>query len=212
MTDEGEKPSQAESSSKDDEKAPVLQYFTSRASDTKLVTIRRLPSFQAQLAKAKLEAEGIQCFVQEDNFNVVYPVFFNDVPVQVAETDAEIAKEILDRPADAAAEGEYADEEYRCPKCHRKNVDLAPLSAGWKTLRRAYVIFLIMPLVLLAVKWLFPDPHLIAQIDALQQSAAIGWVLIALVGGIVVMGMKRRKRCRDCGREWGDAQDTRHAG
>jgi hypothetical protein len=209
MSEEGEKPPQPEASSKGDEKAPVLQYFTSNASNTKLVTIRRLPSFQAQLAKVKLEAEGIQCFVQEENFNVVYPVFFNDVPVQVAETDAEIAKEILDRPADEAAEGEYADEEYRCPKCRRKNVDLVPLSTGWKTFRRTYVIFLVLPLVLLAVKWFFPDPQLTAQIDALEQSAAIGWGLIALVGGIVVVGMKRAKRCRDCGHEWGSAEKKR---
>jgi len=211
MSEKPEETSQPEPPSQPDGNAPVLQYFTSSASDSKLVTVRRLPSFQAQLAKAKLQAEGIQCFVQEENVNVVYPIFFSDVPVQVAESDAWRAKEILDRPADEAAEGEYADEEYRCPKCHRKNVDLLPLPKGWRWLRRVYVIVLIFPLILLAMKWLFPDPHFVTDVDAFQQRAWIAWVLFVLVVGTGLLGIKRRKRCRDCGLEWGSENLKRSA-
>ncbi len=61
---------------------------------------------QANLAKTKLDAYGIPCFLTEENFTSLYP-FRNDifpgVRLHIFEKDAAQAKEILaeEKPGDA---------------------------------------------------------------------------------------------------------------
>src|SRR3954465_14373852 len=111
-----------------DEKPPVLSY-ASQTVPERLVTLKRLPPMEGELAAAKLQSEGIRCYLIDQNISIVHPAMSNEVRLQVAEADLERGREILARPAGADAEGEYVDEPWRCPRCHHKAVDLLPLSA-----------------------------------------------------------------------------------
>jgi Putative prokaryotic signal transducing protein len=178
----------------------ILPYFS--GSQQNLVRLRRIGSMEAQLAHAKLESEGIHCFIAGENTNVAYPLLFNSVELQVLESDVGRANEILDRPADIDAEGEYADEEYRCPRCHRKAVDLLPVSKGIRRLRLGWLGLLLLPILLAAVEWALVDPELIKRLDRFVSTFELPWFLLLIVFTLIMLLGKRKKRCSDCGWEW----------
>ena len=77
----------------------------------------------------KLESEGIRCFVAGQMLSGTHPLVFSDVQfVQVAEGDSRLAEEILNRPVEQTEDGEYIDEDGTAQKCHRRKVDLVPLT------------------------------------------------------------------------------------
>ena len=180
---------------------PVIPYYTAPP-QLRLVTIRRMGSMEAQLAQAKLESEGIQCFVLDQNIATAHPLVFTDVKLQVAETDALRSEEILSQPIADDAEGEYADEDWRCPKCKQKKVDLLPLSKAGRRARTGCLTVLLLPLALLLIEWVFSDAKLTRWIDQMEESLRFPWVGILIVLAFVVMSLKRHKRCRACGHEW----------
>ena len=180
---------------------PVIPYYTAPP-QLRLVTIRRLGSMEAQLAQAKLESEGIQCYVLDQNIAMTHPLVFTEVKLQVAETDALRAEEILSQPAAADAAGEYADEDWRCPKCKQKKVDLMPLSKTGRRARAGCLTVLLLPLALLLIEWVFSTPKLTRWIDQTEESLRFPWVLILIGLAFVVLTLKRHKRCRACGHEW----------
>ena len=102
---------------------------------------------EAELAKAKLASEGIRSFISDANLAIMHPLVMGSVHLQVDESDISRAEQILTLPAPTNAEGEYVDEKYRCPKCHTRNVDLLPLTFGWKHTRRLWVLLLLAPLL-----------------------------------------------------------------
>src|SRR5687768_9619832 len=126
-----------------DEQPPTLSY-ASAPRPANFKTIRRMPHFEANLAAGKLEAAGITCFIEDENISVVNPLVFSEVRLQVAEADLERAAEVLatpstpakrDRDDDGDDNNDYVDEAYRCPKCHKKAVDLLPVSPGVRSAR-----------------------------------------------------------------------------
>ncbi len=102
----------------------------------RLVTIARFaysadPVSEAELARIKLESEGIGCFLAGKNFAGVYwlaSLADRGVKLQVRESDAERAKEVLGRREKVEIdESEYGDsaaeaEEVRCPRCGSEDV------------------------------------------------------------------------------------------
>ena len=101
----------------------------------KLITIARFNEpLQAELAKIKLNAEGINCFLAGENFVGTYWLLANaegGVKLQVKETDAEKALEIIEhnQPTEAAEDNlpeETAD--LRCPKCNSEDVEYEQFS------------------------------------------------------------------------------------
>ncbi|MHC4911943.1 MAG: putative signal transducing protein, partial [Planctomycetota bacterium] len=89
------------------------------------------PVSEAELARIKLEAEGIGCFLAGKNFAGVYWLASHadrGVKLQVRESDAERAKEILSRREKVEIdESEYGDSvaeegEMRCPWCDSEDV------------------------------------------------------------------------------------------
>ena len=101
----------------------------------KLITIARFNEpLQAELAKIKLDVEGINCFLAGENFVGTYWLLANaegGVKLQVKETDAEKALEIIEhnQPTEAAEDNlpeETAD--LRCPKCNSEDVEYEQFS------------------------------------------------------------------------------------
>jgi hypothetical protein len=185
------------------------------APPSRLVTFRRMRTMEAQLAKAKLESEGVRCFIADENINVAHPFLWSEVTLQVPELELGRAAEILDRPAEDDDEGEYVDEEYRCPKCHRREVDLMPLSPRWRATRFGCLALLGAPILVGVIDW--AGVELSRRIGGAGGGAVLwGWLIATVLLSMLVLLAKRRKRCRKCGHVWSgsgvspsDARDAR---
>jgi DNA-directed RNA polymerase subunit RPC12/RpoP len=71
---------------------------------------------EANLAKTKLDAYGIPCFLTGENFVGLYPIrneVFPGVRLHIFETDFDLVKETLTEVL----------EERSCPYCQSKNID-----------------------------------------------------------------------------------------
>lgn len=104
--------------------------------DERLVTIASFafsadPVSEAELARIKLEAEGIPCFLGGKNFAGVHWLASHaegGVKLQVRESDTERAKEILGRHEKVQIdESECGDsreelEEAKCPRCGSEDI------------------------------------------------------------------------------------------
>src|SRR5687768_8450608 len=91
-------PASQRSPSGGDPPPPTMPY-ASPPGRVNFKTLRRMPSFEANLAAAKLEAAGVPCFVADENISIAHPLAFSQVRLQVAEADFERAEQILDAPA-----------------------------------------------------------------------------------------------------------------
>jgi hypothetical protein len=121
----------------------------------RLVTIARFaysadPVSEAELARIKLEAEGIGCFLGGKNFTGVYwlaSLADRGVKLQVRESDAERAKEILSRDERVEInENEYGDTaegagEVRCQRCGSEDFKYEQFSRGIFYLGIAFLRF-----------------------------------------------------------------------
>lgn len=93
---------------------------------------------EAHLAKGRLEAEGIEAFLDNENLVAMHQFLgagaTGGVGLRVAASQVDAARQILSTPAvlesvdgEALEDEGYADENWRCPKCHRKHVELVKL-------------------------------------------------------------------------------------
>lgn len=90
----------------------------------------------AELAKAKLESEGVECHLQ-NNFHIginwLYSQALGGIKVQVREDETEIAKHILEKDESSYLENEqiiFPDitENDICSKCGSSNLELIKYS------------------------------------------------------------------------------------
>ena len=182
----------------------ALNYRTPTLADydvARLVPVARMRITEADLAKIKLESEGIPCLLRDSASAVANSFIVTDVPVLVRAEDLVRAKEVLARPADDSMEGEYVEEDYRCPKCHRRDVELLPLSGFRRTLRTVWIALIVVPIawsIFTTVTGISPG----RAFDQTLVSLTLLWVLVVIVMGAVVLIGKREKRCRTCGARW----------
>lgn len=77
----------------------------------------------ANIMKSKLEAYGIQCFLEDENMStILYTQAFGGIKLQVSEADAEQALEVLNEEQ-GVAEHEKVDAVV-CPFCSSSDVEL----------------------------------------------------------------------------------------
>lgn len=121
----------------------------------RLVTVARFvysadPVSEAELARIKLESEGIGCFLAGKNFVGVYwlaSLADRGVKLQVRESDAERAKEILSRREEVVIDesecGDTSSEaaEVRCPRCGSEDFTYERFSRGLFYLGIAFLRF-----------------------------------------------------------------------
>jgi hypothetical protein len=157
----------------------------------RLVTLCRMRVMEAELAKAKLAGHGIPCFLSERELVNYNPLIFSDVGVQVPECDEATAMQILSQPAPDDDEGEYVDEAWRCPNCHRKAVDLLPVSSFWRVIRYTCVALLVLLIFLPKMKS-----------DYWDLVVGLVWVMALATLLVSAILVRRSKRCRECGHTW----------
>jgi hypothetical protein len=208
---------------------PVLSYAT--PGSPKLKTIRQLASFEANLAAAKLQSAGVTCFLIDDNIATAYPLVFASVKLQVPEDEVEQAEAVLAAPAaipadpeddeaaadqaaadEAAADqaaadeakGDDVDETFRCPNCHRNDVELMPLSATMRNVRFGCLMVLLLPVIVSVAGWMFSSGGSRggSAADVLSPEAMLAWVVVLAILCFIVLTAKRRKHCRTCHHEW----------
>ncbi len=175
----------------------VPDYFTDRGS--RLVTLRHMSVMEAELARVRLEAESIPCFLIDREMGAYSTVGGGIIPVklQVHENDAEMAEEILSRPAPPSAEGEYVDEDWRCPKCHRKTVELVPMSPRRKQARNSFVLLVFLPVPLILLQEFGCD------FGQVMRWGVLPWIIVLLALALALVH-RRKKRCTECGHQWSD--------
>jgi len=75
-------------------------------------------SIEANIAKAKLQGEGIACFLTNENFNTLQPDFGNrisgGIDLMINENDRELAMEILEDIVEV--------DTIKCPHCDSEKV------------------------------------------------------------------------------------------
>ncbi len=181
----------------------VPAYFPKQAGQ--MSVLRQMGLMEAELAKAKLESEGLICFIENRDVAGVNPLVVPDVKLKVPVDQVELAEWILARPAAEDAGGEYADENWRCPMCHRKNVELMPLSPAWRRARAGCLAWLLLPVALGIVTAIIPE---INKLIAPPAWGVPAWMVAAVILSLsVLLVPKRRIHCRACGHEWGGDAD-----
>jgi len=164
------------------------------------VLLESMPLNEAELARLKLESEGIHCSIVGQSINTMYPLLFSSVELRVNPSDRDRARQILDTPADDTMEGEYVEEPWRCPKCHRKALELLP-AAGLRKIAW-YGFWALAALIALNIVM-----ELATAGDAHTQqawNADAGWARIPAVlafAGVclyLIIG-PRQKLCPKCG-------------
>ncbi len=123
---------------------PLKLTYAAAASEARWVTIGQYTPFEAQLAQAKLQSEGIRCALGNENsanFNVPLMV---DVELQVLADDAARAKAVLDSVRAVRATHDKLVATH-CPKCFKNNVEAVRFSVAFKILS---MLFLGLPLLL----------------------------------------------------------------
>lgn len=144
----------------------------------------------AHAARTKLESEGIECFVADENLVGANPLYSNaigGVKVQVAPEDAKRAREALGEeleqgveagardgnqhgqaPSEAEAKRFNATDDIVCPKCGKNDVESLLFSG---------------------------------------KSSALAWLLGSLLVMVPLPWFKgRHRRCRSCGHQWASRQ------
>ena len=176
-----------------------------------IVRLRRVPVVEADLIAAKLDLEGIPCFVANDNASVIHPLAFPHVDVNVFERDVARAETVLaatgppqdgTSAADDEEEGGYVDEPYRCAKCRGRSVDLVPLGGPWRLVSLLFRLTLLLGLIVFFLRVSLPDLHLPG--DGLEGSnqVVLAIVSIAIAAGVALIVARRSRRCRGCGHVW----------
>ena len=89
----------------------------------KIVVLKSFDNpIDASLAKSKLDAYGIPCFLSEENLGNLYPIHsprFSGVRLHLFENDIEQARQVLHDTVPLTA-----DEKMRCPRCGSAQIDI----------------------------------------------------------------------------------------
>ena len=92
----------------------------------RLITIATFSGpLQAELSKAKLEGKGIRCFLTEDATHSLYGYAAGTIKLQIKESDAKRALEILECNQRKEPEEDLTEKpaDLRCPKCHSEDIE-----------------------------------------------------------------------------------------
>jgi Zn finger protein HypA/HybF involved in hydrogenase expression len=126
----------------------------------RLITIANFDEpLEANLAKIKLESEGIKCFLAGENFVATYWLLSTadrGIKLQVKESEAKRALEILktkeDQRLEKDKEKDLTAETYDllCPKCHSENIEYEKFSRKVSFLS---ILFFRFPLPILKKKY-----------------------------------------------------------
>ena len=115
---------------------PLIDDQDAEPRDQKLVTVRRYRDLsEAIVARSVIEGAGMYCFLQNENMvrlDWQLSNFIGGIRLQVAESDAAMAEEILSAPVPASIEmeGEPDYIQPRCPRCDSLDISFEGAGRG----------------------------------------------------------------------------------
>lgn len=116
-----------------------------------LVTIARYSMpYEAHIAKSRLDSEGIPAFVADEhtiNMQWLYSDALGGVRLQVPESYADIAQQILDEDRELVLVEERGDDQEICPYCGSEDTEFHQIGRRW-----AFLAFLGLNFPLFPVK------------------------------------------------------------
>ena len=155
----------------------------------RLVTIAAFgDSARAHLAVARLEAEGIDAFLADENIGAMawhYNIATGGIKVQVRSSDADRAAELLDMRRihpDAQDEAVVAEQRVCCPGCHSGDILYDQSSSNLVVVALALCVIMCV----------------------LVPKALIFAVVLFLWFMIISRRYRKGWRCRHCGHIWRD--------
>jgi hypothetical protein len=101
--------------------------------------------YKANIARMKLESEGIKCFLSGENFVETYWLYSladGGIKLKVKESDSNAAIEILARKetsSDTQLSSELGEYDLICPKCRSENIEYERYS--WKMAMISILLF-----------------------------------------------------------------------
>jgi Zn finger protein HypA/HybF involved in hydrogenase expression len=114
-------------------------------SDTLVMVASFDEPYKANIAKAKLESEGIKCFLSGENFVATYWLLSRvegGIKLKVNEADSKAASEILakkEMASDTQLPSELGEYDLICPKCRSENIEYERYS--WKMALISILLF-----------------------------------------------------------------------
>lgn len=101
----------------------VVPYEQRMEENDRIIVLRSYETpIEASLAKTKLDAYGIPCFLSEENIGNLYPIQnprFSGVRLHLFQKDAEHARQVLQETVTLAE-----DDLTICPRCRSKRIEL----------------------------------------------------------------------------------------
>jgi hypothetical protein len=166
--------------------------------DDDLVTVDRyLFRAEAELARARLEASGIDAVLADENVvRMGEAQAHGGVRLQVRRRDAEEAREVLDEEGDDAPleeDLETTPDVERCRRCFSQEIYQATNRV--RVFSTTLLAFFFLPFALGAIGMFVRIPREVVI------GAAVS-VFVAPFVAALVLSVIARKRCRNCGLEW----------
>lgn len=168
--------------------------------DDDLVTVDRfLFLAEAELARARLEAAGIDAVLADEN---VVRLSWGDaqahggVRLQVRRRDAEEAREVLEEegePLPSESSPPTAHSRDHCRRCFSE--EIYPATNRIRVFAATLLASMLLPLTLGAVNMFVAVPRTVVL-------GMFAVVTIAPFVAVLVSSVSARKRCRNCGLEW----------
>jgi hypothetical protein len=105
-----------------------------------LVTLNTFTSiFEANMFRSKLESEGIECFIDDENIgsmNFLYGSAVGGVKLKVRKSDYDKARKVLEESGQTIVEveEEQNDDNPACPSCGSRNTEYAQVQRKFNVL------------------------------------------------------------------------------
>lgn len=164
-----------------------------------LVTVDRFVfAAEAEMARATLEAAGIDSVLVQDSSKPTEPVI-----LRVHEDDLDAAREVLQFDAEIEADDVPAlENEEHCRRCF--SIEIYPAESRGKTFAR---IWIYAALAMLAVRLAMWAEHLRGH-DLSNRVDSIAFALISIFAcfALLYATVAPKKHCRNCGLEWRGTQ------
>ena len=165
---------------------PIILQYMPKA----LVTLNRMPLYQAESLQAMLEAHGIPCFITDSHS--VNPALQPIVRLQVNKADLFQAQRILIR---------FQNEEVnvpRCPECNSTSVEDVPLGGRARWFWRLGVLLVFVVVFSMVLRSAVARPRMWLN-GASIHVICLGVVMVVACVHLV---LTRKKRCKNCGHQW----------
>jgi len=178
------------------------------------VLLCTVPAAEAEALCARLESEGIPCFLGHEVEGGPSPApGGGQVAVLVGAFELTAARELLAGapPGDASNAGDADElafeqeleerdvEDWICPLCRERTLELLPVPTGWRRVRKASVAVIGLLLLGMALVCVMPFPRREGDSHCLGEVWPVALVLALAVLICSVVFAPQEKRCTKCG-------------